>query len=80
MASTDYDFKFKILVLGDAGAGKTAIARRFALDTFSVDYMHTIGIDYLENIIVTDGKRIKMQLWDTAGQERYLYCPDQSNL
>ena len=67
---SSFDHKFKILILGDAGAGKTSITRRFALDDFEPSYMATIGIDFMETVLTVSGERVKLQIWDTAGQER----------
>ena len=58
------------IYLGDAGVGKTSIARRFVDDAFLTCYIHTIGIDFLEKIIEVEQKAIKLQIWDTAGQDR----------
>ena len=60
----------QIMMLGDAGVGKTSIARRFVDDAFANNYIHTIGIDFLEKIIECQGQQIKLQIWDTAGQDR----------
>ena len=59
------------MMLGDAGVGKTSIARRFVDDAFLNNYIHTIGIDFLEKIIECEGQQIKLQIWDTAGQEAF---------
>ena len=70
--------KFKVMMLGDAGVGKTSIARRFTDENFMQTYIHTIGIDFLEKTIQCkpesedeDPVDVKLQIWDTAGQERY---------
>ena len=70
--------KFKVMMLGDAGVGKTSIARRFTDENFMQTYIHTIGIDFLEKTIQykpesedEDPVDVKLQIWDTAGQERY---------
>ena len=62
--------KFKLMMLGDAGVGKTSIARRFVDDNFMQTYIHTIGIDFLEKTIQVDDQDVKLQIWDTAGQDR----------
>jgi Ras-related protein Rab-1A len=67
----DYDYLFKILIIGDSGVGKSCILLRFAEDTFSEHYISTIGVDFKIRTIEQDGKHIKLQIWDTAGQERF---------
>jgi Ras-related protein Rab-1A len=70
-ADKEYDFLFKLLVIGDSGVGKTCVLLRFADDTFSDHYMSTVGVDFKISTLNTDGKVIKLQMWDTAGQERF---------
>lgn len=67
----DYEFTFKLLVLGDSGVGKTCLIRRFTDDDFSQNFVSTIGIDSKSRIVEIDGIRIRLQIWDTAGQERF---------
>lgn len=66
-----YDHKFKFMMLGDAGVGKTSIARRFVDEAFLHTYIHTIGIDFLEKVVDLEGKKVLLQIWDTAGQDRF---------
>jgi Ras-related protein Rab-1A len=67
----EYDYLFKILLIGDSGVGKSSILHRFTDDTFSESYLSTIGVDFKIKTIELDGKYIKLQIWDTAGQERF---------
>ncbi|KAI3386270.1 hypothetical protein SNEBB_007612 [Seison nebaliae] len=66
-----YDFLFKLLLIGDSGVGKTCILFRFSEDAFNSTFISTIGIDFKIRTIELDGKKIKLQIWDTAGQERF---------
>lgn len=67
----EYDFLFKILIIGDSGVGKSCLLLRFADDTYSEKYISTIGVDFKIKTIEMNGKTIKLQIWDTAGQERF---------
>lgn len=58
----------KVLVIGDAGVGKTALIARFVDHIFQDNYVSTVGIDFKSKIYTLNNTRIKMQLWDTAGQ------------
>ena len=65
------DFLFKYLIIGNSGCGKSSLLIRFVDDTFSDNYVSTIGVDFKLKTIELDGKTIKLQIWDTAGQERF---------
>lgn len=38
--------RFKVLVLGDGGVGKTSLLDRFISNTFEAKYRATIAVDY----------------------------------
>jgi len=65
------DYKFKIIVIGDAGVGKTSLVSRFAGLDVSESYMATIGVEVNSTLLTVNEKVIKLQFWDTAGQETF---------
>eukprot|EP00933_Yihiella_yeosuensis_P045093 TRINITY_DN40409_c0_g1_i1.p1 TRINITY_DN40409_c0_g1~~TRINITY_DN40409_c0_g1_i1.p1 ORF type:complete len:215 (-),score=57.29 TRINITY_DN40409_c0_g1_i1:95-739(-) len=67
----DYDHLFKLVLIGDSGAGKSSLLLRFADDAFTDSYITTIGVDFRFKTIQVEKKTIKLQIWDTAGQERF---------
>jgi len=60
-----------LLVVGDAGVGKTCLITRFVDDVFSSTCKSTIGVDFKATSVEMDGKSVQLQVWDTAGQERF---------
>eukprot|EP01106_Pelomyxa_sp_JSP_P013041 TRINITY_DN3762_c0_g1_i1.p1 TRINITY_DN3762_c0_g1~~TRINITY_DN3762_c0_g1_i1.p1 ORF type:complete len:212 (+),score=65.86 TRINITY_DN3762_c0_g1_i1:1020-1655(+) len=69
--SSDYDYLFKLLLIGDSGVGKSCLLLRFADDMYTESYISTIGVDFKIRTIELEGKTVKLQIWDTAGQERF---------
>jgi len=68
----------KVIVLGDASVGKTALIQRFVHGSYQVlPYKPTVGADFysqkLEFLNSKNGEKslVTLQIWDTAGQERY---------
>ena len=66
-----YDFIFKLVLIGDSGVGKTNILSRYLTNQFSSSTQPTVGVEFGSKIIKKGEKLIKLQIWDTAGQERY---------
>ncbi len=68
-------YKFKIIIVGSQGVGKTSLIRRFVENKFKEEYTTTIGTDItLKNVDVSFGLityQNRLMLWDLAGQPRY---------
>eukprot|EP00667_Euglena_gracilis_P022596 EG_transcript_25212 len=70
--SHDFDYIFKVVLIGDSGVGKSNLLSRFTRNEFNLESKSTIGVEFATRSLPTpDGKTIKAQIWDTAGQERY---------
>merc|ERR1712216_550612 len=67
----DYDYLFKVVLIGDSGVGKSNLLSRFTRNEFSLESKSTIGVEFATRSLDVDGKTVKAQIWDTAGQERY---------
>ena len=70
-ADEEYDYLFKVVLIGDSGVGKSNLLSRFTRNEFNLESKSTIGVEFATKSIQTEGKTIKAQIWDTAGQERY---------
>ena len=70
MSAEEYDYTFKIVMVGDSDVGKSSILLRYVDDT-QVDPITNIGIEFKIKAIEIAGLKIRLQIWDTAGQERY---------
>eukprot|EP00607_Mallomonas_marina_P003295 CAMPEP_0182427324 /NCGR_PEP_ID=MMETSP1167-20130531/17079_1 /TAXON_ID=2988 /ORGANISM="Mallomonas Sp, Strain CCMP3275" /LENGTH=211 /DNA_ID=CAMNT_0024609477 /DNA_START=124 /DNA_END=759 /DNA_ORIENTATION=+ len=67
----EYDFLFKVVLIGDSGVGKSNLLSRFTRNEFNLESKSTIGVEFATKSIQVENKTIKAQIWDTAGQERY---------
>lgn len=67
----EYDYVFKIVLIGDSGVGKSNILSRFTRNEFCLESKSTIGVEFATRTLQVEGKTVKAQIWDTAGQERY---------
>ncbi|KAK1803005.1 hypothetical protein P4O66_021546 [Electrophorus voltai] len=70
-ADQNFDYMFKLLIIGNSSVGKTSFLFRYADDSFTSAFVSTVGIDFKVKTVYRNEKRIKLQIWDTAGQERY---------
>ena len=69
--SSNYQYIFKLILIGSSGVGKSCILQRYMKHTFEESYKCTIGVDFLMKSVIVNGQTVKLQLWDTAGQEKY---------
>lgn len=62
----------KIILIGDAGVGKTSISGRYIDSSFKDAYQATLQVEKRMKIINEDDKTsIRLNIWDTAGQEKF---------
>jgi Ras-related protein Rab-1A len=70
----DYDYIFKILIIGDSSVGKSSMVSKFADDDYDENSLliaPTVGVDLHVKIIEVDDKKVKLQLWEIGGNERF---------
>eukprot|EP01102_Stenamoeba_stenopodia_P002931 TRINITY_DN1286_c0_g1_i2.p1 TRINITY_DN1286_c0_g1~~TRINITY_DN1286_c0_g1_i2.p1 ORF type:complete len:208 (+),score=24.00 TRINITY_DN1286_c0_g1_i2:582-1205(+) len=63
--SGPFDFKFKLLLVGDGDVGKVDLLNRYISEGAPG------CIDYKTHAAMIEGKKVQLQIWDTAGQERF---------
>ena len=68
----DYNFLFKIILVGDTGVGKTHLLSRYIKGSLPKNKHPTIGVEFATKPVpLKTGGTVKAQIWDTAGQERF---------
>jgi len=63
--------KYKVVIVGDSGVGKTCIARRATIKQYSEFTVPTIGGAHFSLSVDIDQKEVMLDIWDTAGQEEF---------
>lgn len=62
-ADQNFDYMFKLLIIGNSSVGKTSFLFRYADDSFTSAFVSTVGIDFKVKTIYRSDKRIKLQIW-----------------
>lgn len=58
----NFDYLFKIVLIGDCSTGKTCVVQRFRSGTFIERHGTTIGVDFSMKTVLVDGKRVKVSI------------------
>ena len=58
----EYDYLFKVLLLGDSGTGKSSLILRYTDDTFNSSLVSSIGVDFKVKKKEINGKIVKIQI------------------
>lgn len=56
----DYNYLFKIILIGDANVGKTCLVKRFTKGFFTPSQGPTIGVDFTIRTVEVDGEKVKV--------------------
>lgn len=59
----NFDYMFKLLIIGNSSVGKTSFLFRYADDTFNNSFVSTVGIDFKVKTVYRNDKRVKLQIW-----------------
>ena len=62
-ADQNFDYMFKILIIGNSSVGKTSFLFRYADDSFTAAFVSTVGIDFKVKTVFRQDKRVKLQIW-----------------
>lgn len=78
-ADQNFDYMFKLLIIGNSSVGKTSFLFRYSDDSFTSAFVSTVGIDFKVQTVFRNDKRIKLQIWDTGKaiilqNARFLFC------
>ncbi len=65
------EIKFKLVLVGDGGVGKTTFVTRHKTGEFKKQYVATMGVEVRPLSFFTNYGKITYVCWDTAGQEKY---------
>lgn len=64
-------YRFKVVLLGETGVGKSSIVHRYQKGDIKLDSLPTIGMAFSTSKIHLDNVEIMLEIWDSAGQERF---------
>lgn len=62
---------FKIILVGDAGVGKTTLVNRHTSGNFEKRYIATLGVDVTPLRFKTNYGEYVLNIWDCAGSEKF---------
>ncbi|KAK6797332.1 hypothetical protein RDI58_005034 [Solanum bulbocastanum] len=66
-AEDDYDYLFKVVLIGDSGVGKSNLLSRFTRNEFSLESKSTIGVEFATKSLTVDSKIVVSVLAMTKG-------------
>ncbi len=72
MSEEEEEVGNKVVLLGEAGVGKTSIISRYIKQKFDPEYITSLTSQFLRKIVeFPDNKKITLDIFDTSGQEKY---------
>ena len=61
----NFDFNFKIIVIGNSGVGKSCLTLKATKDIFQENFVSTMGFQFYSFHVKINDKIFKLQIWDT---------------
>jgi small GTP-binding protein len=86
------DYKCKMSIIGDENVGKTSIILRYLNNTFTSQYITTLGADFVDKVFTNSDlpslnpkDSLTVTLWDLGGQKSFqeistLYCEGSAGI
>jgi len=86
------DYKCKMSIIGNENAGKTSIILRYLNNTFTNQYITTLGADFVDKVYTSSelptlgpNDSLTVTLWDLGGQKSFveistLYCEGSAGI
>jgi len=71
MSNNEITIKYKMVLYGTEGVGKTSLVQRLVSDKFDHDYTQTIGYNVYEKVFLIDKINISLGIYDFGGQEQF---------
>ncbi|PVD36289.1 hypothetical protein C0Q70_03267 [Pomacea canaliculata] len=72
-ADDQYDYIWKVVLVGDSGVGKTNLLSRFTRNEFNAESKSTIGVEFATRNVNIKGKMVRAQIWDTAEKSGFSF-------
>uniref|UniRef100_A0A673KB26 small monomeric GTPase n=1 Tax=Sinocyclocheilus rhinocerous TaxID=307959 RepID=A0A673KB26_9TELE len=69
----NFDYMFKLLIIGNSSVGKTSFLFRYADDSFTSAFVSTVGIDFKVKTVYKNDKRIKLQIWVSCRNNNFFF-------
>src|SRR6218665_1079886 len=67
-ADQNFDYMFKLLIIGNSSVGKTSFLFRYADNSFTSAFVSTVGIDFKVKTVFRQEKRVKLQIWASTAE------------
>lgn len=64
-------FRYKMILFGSSGVGKSSLVRRYVQNIFEEDYVATLGYNVFEKRINHEDISISLIIYDVGGQEKF---------
>lgn len=69
----DYNFVFKIILLGDTSVGKTHLLSRYIKGQLPRSKFPTIGVEFATKPVpLKTGGTVRVQIWDTGKSKMFI--------